>query len=389
MNGASPIVRLMVVAVALLLSACATAAPTGPIREPVVVKFERGRQGHIVLPVKVEGVAGYAVLDNGASTSVVDRSFAQEQSLAHGAIARMLIKTLRGGFEFGQAASMSVGSVEERVTPLVLDIALLSEAAGVDLIGIVGEEFFERHVVAIDFMRNELTIYDPRAFVPPTDVQPFPLKSKYTAKTRLPATIEDEGGHEITFDLGASGYAMIDEGALADRMMADGRPWIPRSSGIVHKGEFMRHEGRTITAKEIGFAGFELQDIPTDVAAKGFVAPSDVSLGVNALSRFDLIFDITRKQMWMRPNATYDDPFPHRVIGADFRVASQPGAVEVLSVAQNSPAERAGLKKGDVIARFNGVTAQPSTLGSAKAGDTIVVELKNGSRLTINAARFY
>lgn len=389
MNGASPIGKFLVVAAALLLSACATAAPTGPIRDPVTVKFERGLQGHIVLPVKVEGVAGYAVLDNGASTSVVDRSFAQEQSLAHGAIARMLIKTLRGGFEFGQAAAMSVGTVEEKVTPLVLDIGLLSQAAGVNLIGIVGEEFFERHVVAIDFVRNELTIYDPRAFTPPTDVTPLPLKSKYTAKTRLPATIEDEGGHEITFDLGASGYAMIDEGALADKMMADGRPWIPRSSGIVRKGEFMRHDGRTITAKEIGFAGFELQDIPTDVAAKGFVAPSDVSLGVNALSRFDLIFDISRKQMWMRPNATYDDPFPHRVIGADFRVASKPGAVEVLSVAQNSPAERAGLKKGDVIARFNGQTAQPNTLGTVKAGDTVIVELQNGSQLTIKAERFY
>jgi hypothetical protein len=171
--------------------------------------------------------------------------------------------------------------------------------------------------------------------------------------------------------------------------MADGRPWIPRSSGIVRKGEFMRHDGRTITAREIGFAGFELQDIPTDVAAKGFVAPSDISLGVNALSRFDLIFDIANKRMWMRPNVTYAEPFPHRVIGVDFRIASQPGAVEVLSVAQNSPAERAGLKKGDVIASFNGVQAQPGALGTVKAGDTVVVELKDGSKLTINAARFY
>jgi PDZ domain-containing protein len=392
-SGASPF-RWLVVAAALFLAACATAGPIGPIREPVSVKFQRGLQGHIILPVTVEGVKGYAVLDNGASTSVVDRRFAQEQSLAHGAIARILIKTLRGGFEFGQGASMSVGkpgegNVEEKVTPLVLDIDLLSQAAGLNLIGIVGEEFFERHVVAIDFARNTLTFYDPRTFTPPLDLTPLPLKSKYTAKTRLPATIENENGYEITFDLGASGYAMIDEGELADKMMADGRPWIPRSSGIVRKGEFMRHDGRTITAKEIGFAGFSLQDIPTDVAAKGFVAPSDVSLGVNALSRFDIIFDIGGKRMWMRPNASYDDPFPHRVVGVDFRVASQPGAVEVLSVAQNSPAERAGLKKGDIIARLNGLEAQPNGLATVKAGDTVEVELRNGSKLTIRAARFY
>jgi hypothetical protein len=379
----------LVAAAALVLSACASTAPTGPIRQPETIKFQRGLQGHIVLPVTVEGVEGYAVLDNGASTSVVDRRFAEEQSLAHGAIARMLIKTLRGGFEFGQGANLSVGGLTEHVTPLVLDIDLLSQAAGVKLIGIVGEEFFERHVVAIDFARNEITFYDPRAFTPPTDVPELPLKSKFTAKTRLPATIEGEQGQEITFDLGASGFAMIDEGHLADRMMADGRPWIPRSSGIVRKGEFMRHDGRTITSKEITFAGFELIDIPTDVAAKGFVAPSDISLGVNALSRFDLIFDISNKRMWMRPNATYRQPFPHRVVGVDFRVGSAVGAVEVLGVAVNSPAEKAGLKKGDVIARIDGDVAVPDGLSRVKAGDVIEFELKDGSKLRVQAERFY
>src|SRR5262249_52823369 len=156
-------------AAAFVLSACAT-APTGPIQQPEVIKFQRGLQGHIVLPVMFEGVPGYAVLDNGASTSVVDRRFAKEQSLDHGAFVRMLMRTLRDGFEFGHGADLSVGGVTEHVTPLVLDIGLLSQAAGVRLIGIVGEEFFERHVVAIDFTRNELTLYDPRAFTPPTDV---------------------------------------------------------------------------------------------------------------------------------------------------------------------------------------------------------------------------
>jgi hypothetical protein len=378
----------LIAAAALVLSACAT-GPTGPIRQPEVIKFERGLQGHIVLPVMFEGVPGYAVLDNGASTSVVDRRFAKEQSLDHGAFVRMLMRTLRDGFEFGHGADLSVGGVTEHVTPLVLDIGLLSQAAGVRLVGIVGEEFFERHVVAIDFTRNELTLFDPRAFTPPTDVPELPLKSKFTAKTRLPASIEGQDNKEITFDLGASGFAMIDEGEMADRMMSDGRPWIPRSSGIVRKGEFMRHDGRTITAKEITFGGFELDDIPTDIAAKGFVAPSDISLGVNALSRFDLIFDIPNRRMWMRPNASYKQPFPHRVVGVDFKVGSAAGAVEVLGVTENSPAERAGLKKGDIVARIDGRIAQPDGLARVKAGDLVEMELKDGSKVNVEAARFY
>jgi hypothetical protein len=73
---------------------------------------------------------------------------------------------------------------------------------------------------------------------------------------------------------------LVDAGGLSDRLMADGRPSTPSASGIVARGEFERAEGRTISAREIAFAGFVLSDIPTDVTAKGFVAPADVSLGV-------------------------------------------------------------------------------------------------------------
>jgi hypothetical protein len=205
----------------------------------------------------------------------------------------------------------------------------------------------------------------------------------------VPATVEGESGHEITFDLGASGYAAIDEGALADRLMADGRPWMPRISGIVVKGEFARTEGRTTTAREIAFAGFSLADIPTDGAPRGFVAPSDVSLGVNALSRFDLIFDVGGKRMWMRPNARYYDPFPHPVVGLNFALSSQTGALEVLAVSAGSPAEKAGFRKGDVVTRLNGGEASIERFGSIKAGDAIELELRGGATRTLTAARFF
>ncbi len=382
-------IRLIGLVLLLALPACATRPQPRPPFVPVDIAFERGVQGHIVIPVTIEGVEGYAVLDNGASTSVINREVAEEMKLAHGPITRTLIKTVTSGFELGQKASIRVGPIEEQVTPLLLDIELLSRVAGKDLLGIVGEEFFERHVVAVDFTRNLLTLHDRRSFTPPADLAELPLKSSTTAKTRIPATIEGESGHEITFDLGSSGYATIDAGELADRMMADGRPSMPRISGIVVKGEFVRSEGVTMTAREIAFAGFSLADIPIDITAKGFVAPSDVSLGVNALSRFDLIFDVGGKRMWMRPNARYDAPFPHPVVGLNFALTSQTGALEILSVTAGSPAEKAGLRKGDVVAKLNGADASIATFGNVTAGDVVELELKSGARRTLTAARFF
>jgi hypothetical protein len=373
----------------LVTGACASAPAPGPLREPVVVNFERGGQGHIVIPVIVEGETGFAILDNGASTSVIDRDFATDKKLVHGNFTRTFIKTVTSGYELGQDAVLSVGGIEETVTPLLLDMAPMSAAAGKPLLAIVGEEYFERHVVEVDFTTRTMTLHDRRTFVPPADLPAIPLKSATTAKTRIPAMIEDEAGHEVTFDLGSSSLAMIDDGKISERWLAEGRPWTMSSSGIVQRGALRRSDGHMMTAREITFAGFRLGDIPVEVMPEGFVSPADVSIGVNALSHFNLIFDVGGKRMWMRPNASYGDAFRHRLVGVAWRTPVRSGALEVSSVQTNSPAEKAGLKRGDVIVRINGAEATDAFFLDLQEGETADLELKDGTTRRLTAGRYY
>jgi hypothetical protein len=115
--------------------------------------------------------------------AVITRELAEEKKLEHGLITRTVIKIMTSGFELGQKTKIDVGGIEEKVTPLLLDIQLLSNVAGKDLLGIVGEEFFERHVVEVDFTRKVLRLHDRRTFIAPADLPVIELKSATTAKT--------------------------------------------------------------------------------------------------------------------------------------------------------------------------------------------------------------
>jgi hypothetical protein len=381
--------RIAGIAFALVLTSCATERPAGPIQAPVTIPFERGVQGHVIIPVTVQGVDGYAMLDNGAEVSVVVRDFAAGHSLVQGGLGQALSKALTSGFEFGAPAVISVGGIEERVKPLLLDADLLNKAAGKPILGVVGEEFFERQVVEVNFEARTVTLYDRRAFTPPADATLIPLKSATSAKVLVPGSLEGSSNIKITFDIGSSNIAMIDNGPVTERWDAEGRPWTPDGSGVVQHGEFKKSENRLMTAKTISFAGFTLNDVPTTTMPKDFVSPADISLGVNALDRFDVIFDVGGKRLWVRPRAEFGRPFRHRLVGLGWKTPAEAEGLEVTDVARNSPAEAAGLKKGDVIVSFNGQPATQDSFARLKPGDVVELKLRDGSLRTLAAARYY
>jgi S1-C subfamily serine protease len=58
-------------------------------------------------------------------------------------------------------------------------------------------------------------------------------------------------------------------------------------------------------------------------------------------------------------------------------------------VQANSPAERAGLKRGDVIVRVNGAEAGDAFFLDLKEGETAELELQDGTMRNLTAGRYY
>jgi hypothetical protein len=382
------------------MSGCAGApAPLGPPHTPVSIPFEQGPEGHILLPVTVDGVEGWAVLDNGAYATVVDRKFAEERGLTKDPVSALFVRVWRRGFDHGKDTRVHVGGVVETVEPVLLDLASWERESGEPAIAFVGEEFFERHVVEVDFTRKLVTLHDRRTFVPPGDLQTIPLTSSpTTGKVTFPATVEGVSGHQAVIDLGGSGFAGIVKGPMADRLLADGRPSIPTSASGYRNGVRRSFGCRTLWFRVLEFGGFRLNDVPLDACDDDGKSPPKgaVWLNISVLSRFDSIFDVAGQKIWLRPNAAYAEPFPHRLIGnIVMGPGPTPGTLRVTDVESGSPAGKAGLKAGDVIVKFGGVEPTLANMEALetqeepKLGDVLEIQLDDGRTIRIVAERFY
>ena len=354
--------------------------------EPPVIPFGRGSQGHVVIPVTVNGEAGYAVLDNGAGTSVIDRGFAVGLGLISPGTKAIFNRA--GGSPVRRKAVIRVGDAEEKVKAGVMDLRPLSDTSGKHIIAVVGEEFFEDRIVEIDFSTQTVIFRDRNTFAPPAGASPIALKSADSAKARISLTLEGSIV-EAVLDLGASYTLAIPRGATAKRWVAEGRPWTEQFSGSVHGDQLRSSANRLMTARSVTIGGLSLTDVPADVLSqKWLVAPSGAGIGVNLLSRFDLTFDIKGKRVWMTPNETAREPFRYMVGGLSWDGLGS-GEAMIHTVYRNSPAEKAGLKAGDVVVRVNGEAPTREIVTRFEPGQVVELELEDGSQRRLTAERFY
>lgn len=363
-------------------------APGHARAEPVTIRFSRGPFGQIIVPIKVNGEDASAVLDNGADLTVLDRAFAARLGVISSGAGRAASRLLNMGFERGRKATLTLGGVSWTAAPTIVDLASipLSPLARPPVVAIIGEEFFALRVVEIDFVGQRLVLHDRNGFTAPAGYTQAALKSVTCAV--LHAAVEGKGDLDVMFDLGGSGHLTFPKGQFANRLMA-GRLSTPAEAIGFQGGEARTTSIPRFSVRDITLAGVRLTDIPADLGAWNAANAADVRVNVEVASRLDLIFDSAGKRMWLRPNVRLAQPFRFQVVGIAPEAGKEPDTLKITSIQPGSPADKAGLKAGDIIRRINDGAPAMAKLGAARAGDQLVLDLGDGRRITMTAARFY
>lgn len=111
-------------------------------------------------------------------------------------------------------------------------------------------------------------------------------------------------------------------------------------------------------AHEISLGPLQLTETPvgeSDPATAAWGGPRHVAtFGMAALRRLDFIYDGQAGYVYLQPKTTPPAPYPHNRIGAVFTPADDTNDYLVARVEPGGPADRAGLRNGDLLTTLNG-----------------------------------
>ncbi len=347
---------------------------------------------HIYLPLSVGGVKRLWILDSGASTSVINIPFARELGLKiegkmKGRGAGNLVDV-----SFVSMPAFSINGLEfdeQKVAAIDME-ELFHKYLGVDVAGILGFDFLSRLVVRIDYANELLTFYHPDSFTYNGDGVIIEAPLSQGNMFHIPITVDGEYSGKWNLDLGAGGlsfhYPFAQQHGLLDR------PGITRI-GHGAGGAIEDHVSRF---ESIELAGFTIENpiisMPRHDRGGAFSSAELVgNLGNSLMRNFVIILDYADERVIVEKGEEFGQDFPRDRSGLQVMV-NDSGLYEVYFVAEGTPADKSGIRPGDVLTRINGIDTKllaglPSLVEVFKepAGTEYALELfRDGQRNQVN-----
>lgn len=308
---------------------------------------------HLYLPININGREKIWILDTGAEMTVITKRYADELGLE-----------ISGSIK-GSGAGNTVDVAFTTLPPYslkgiqfdsqkvaVIEISQFFDRFGMDVSGILGYDFLSRFITKVDYANQTLSFYDPEDFVYNGNGNKVaaPMRGNMFS---LPITIDGKYTGQCSLDLGAGTTSLHYSFASANGLLD--RPGVDRI-GMGAGGEFAE---RMLRFDSIEFGGYVLQKPIIDIGVtetKGAFSSKELmgNLGNTLFRYFVLYLDYKDQQLIIEKGGDFDRRFPEDKAGCQLWLDDR-GQYEVRNVPAGTPAEKAGLAKGDIIKSINNI----------------------------------
>lgn len=234
----------------------------------------------------------------------------------------------------------------------VNDYELLTSVYGIRIDGIIGYSFFSRYIVKVDYDKNILEIWSPGSIRYPRSG--ITLKPAINGIPVFNASVTDgrSTNSRFYFDSGAGLCLLMSEAFERDSsiLIKGKKVLLTQAEGIGGKTPM-----KLTTVKQIKIGPYKFKRVPAHIFIDEFNVTSYPLLGGlignDLLRRFNLTINYMEKEIHLKPNSHFGDAFDYSYTGLGMYLVN--GQIVIEDVLENSPAEKAGLKPGDVLAGIN------------------------------------
>jgi predicted aspartyl protease len=260
--------------------------------------------------------------------------------------------------------TLDLAGVEGKLQSLLVleeDFLELEAVLGLPVYGILGHEFFKYNAVKIDYDQAIITFYQPEglAWKPPF-YRRLPLQME-DGKAYVDVKVHQMDGPtikaKVLVDTGANHGLLLNQETSSEIKLPEQRieTQLGQSLGGVLYGQLGRVE-------RLSMRGLTFQQVitsypePSTFSALIQASGRQGSLGAEVLGKTKLILDYPRNGFYVRPGATFYNPFEFDMSGLVVKkLRSKEKRWYIGDVREGSPAHLAGVLPFDEILRIDGV----------------------------------
>jgi hypothetical protein len=232
------------------------------------------------------------------------------------------------------------------------DYSILAAVYGERIDGIVGYSFLSRYIIKVNYDSSFLEVWSKGAMKYPRGgyllrpiintlpVQTLRVKDEQTITSRF------------LYDMGAGLNMMLSTDFVKDSALLDKKRKLFAKEAEGLGGKIDMH---MTVIKEVKLGPYRFRNVPVYIFDDSYNITSypylGGILGNDLLRRFNVIVNYDKKEIHLLPNSHFADPFDYSYSGIELYQIE--GKIIVGDVAKNSPAEKAGVKEGDIVFAVN------------------------------------